>query len=384
MKNMHIAFISSPIASHINPLLPVVATLRRRGHRVTFATGSPFVARVQPLGAEIIEYSSGHVTAQSLDETTFCRIAINALGAVNHYYGKQRPDLLVYDLVAFAGWILEHAWGVAAIKTSPHFAFSKDYFEEQVPDPAYRSALLSKSALASRFLQQHSVPVDDFLLHRGSLEFHLSPREFEPCPAAVDERCFHVGRCSGEQIAFGSWPARHDDDRPLVLVATSKSYVQGADYFKLCIAAFEGLGWRVVLSIDDDADVSALGALPDGFEVVQKTSHTRILPYASLLVYTGGITAASEAAYHGVPLLVTSLGIRELEWVASAIMRLGTGAHIKGKELTAAAMRAAALQILGSPTVRANVEQLRDRTRRSAGAEDAANRMEEYVGAHRS
>jgi hypothetical protein len=37
---MHIAFICLPAAGYVNPTLPVVAELVRRGHRVTYATSA--------------------------------------------------------------------------------------------------------------------------------------------------------------------------------------------------------------------------------------------------------------------------------------------------------------------------------------------------------
>ena len=43
---MHFAFICLPAAGHVNPTLPVVAELVRRGHRVTYATSERYAKAV--------------------------------------------------------------------------------------------------------------------------------------------------------------------------------------------------------------------------------------------------------------------------------------------------------------------------------------------------
>lgn len=48
---MHIAFICLPAAGHVNPTLPVVAELVRRGHRVTYATSAKYADAVESVGA---------------------------------------------------------------------------------------------------------------------------------------------------------------------------------------------------------------------------------------------------------------------------------------------------------------------------------------------
>lgn len=48
---MHIAFICLPAAGHVNPTLPVVSELVRRGHRVTYATAEKYAKSVESAGA---------------------------------------------------------------------------------------------------------------------------------------------------------------------------------------------------------------------------------------------------------------------------------------------------------------------------------------------
>ncbi|MFI5732968.1 hypothetical protein ACIA49_22815 [Kribbella sp. NPDC051587] len=51
----HIAFLTIPAAGHLNPTLPLVAELVRRGHRVTYATGPSYRSAVKAAGATFVE-----------------------------------------------------------------------------------------------------------------------------------------------------------------------------------------------------------------------------------------------------------------------------------------------------------------------------------------
>ena len=54
---MHFPFICLPAAGHVNPTLPVVAELVRRGHRVTYATSAKYAGAVESAGA--VFFASG-------------------------------------------------------------------------------------------------------------------------------------------------------------------------------------------------------------------------------------------------------------------------------------------------------------------------------------
>jgi MGT family glycosyltransferase len=378
MKNAHISFVSAPIASHLNPVLPIASALIRRGHRVSYAVCDPFAARVEQLGAEVIKYRFGALTFRVLQEDSFCTLATRTLAAVMPFYEKHTPDLIVYDLTALAGRVLAHRFQVPAVKTTPHFAFTGATLATQICDPM-RAGVLESSAGADRFLQRHGIFTDGFIFHRERLNIHMMPREYEPCDEAIDETCLYAGRCAGEQTAFGNWSRGDRDGKPVVLVATSRSYAQGPAYFRMCLDAFAGMPWHVVLSVDGDANAAALLPLPENAEIVQNTSHTRILPRASLLAFMGGMTTANEAAYHGVPWVCTSLGISELEWLAENLARLRIGVHLKGAKVSPSDLRQAALQVLESSEIRDQVRHFQRSVQSQPGGEEAASRIEECL-----
>ncbi|MFF4599220.1 hypothetical protein [Amycolatopsis sp. NPDC001319] len=50
----HLFFVAAPAAGHVNPVLPLVAELVGRGHRVTFASGPAYVGAIEGAGAEAV------------------------------------------------------------------------------------------------------------------------------------------------------------------------------------------------------------------------------------------------------------------------------------------------------------------------------------------
>lgn len=380
MKNAHIAVISVPILSMMNLTLPLVPVLVRRGHRVTYAVSEAYSSRVEAIGAEVVKYRFGAVTTKVLEEdrNSYCRIAINTIAAVTPRYEAQRPNLLIYDFVSLAGPILAKTWNVPAVRVNGCYAFTKPLFERQIRDDDFRQKILEASGRADEFLESHGVP-SDFIFHREKLNIFPFPRDFEPCESAIDDTCWHAGRCAGEQSGIGEWRNRHRHRGPVVLIAPSISYLQGMDYFRTCIAAVSRLECHVVLCVSDDFDVPALGPLPANLEIVQRTSYTKILPHVSLVVCMGGMGTTSEAAYYGVPIVATSVGKPELEMLADNQIKLGIGVHLRGADLDAETLRQACVHALESPVIARNVRELQRRVRRQAGAEETVNRIEDYL-----
>jgi len=156
-------------------------------------------------------------------------------------------------------------------------------------------------------------------------------------------------------------------------------YVRGIEYFKMCVDALRELSLHVILSIGDGGDPAWYDTLPPHFEVVQHIPHVQILPYVDLFVFLSGTISTAEALYHGVPMLVTSHGVKELEWQGDNIDSLGIGIHLKKADTSAAAIRHFANKLLCDSALHNRVRQFQKIVRRDPGAEEVANRIEEHM-----
>jgi UDP:flavonoid glycosyltransferase YjiC (YdhE family) len=78
-------------------------------------------------------------------------------------------------------------------------------------------------------------------------------------------------------------------------------------------------------------------------------------------------------------MVVTSHGAPELEWQAENLVRLGLCVHLKKLDTTVESIRTAAAHMTRDATVLGNIKQMRYSVLQEPGAEEASNRIEEYI-----
>jgi MGT family glycosyltransferase len=394
IRNLHIAFFSIAHPPHVNPTLPIVSALVRRGYRVTYVTSEAFSSRVGALGAEVLSCRSyDHAASDRVKSPEHnpkllaanmngvCELAVRTLAEITPFYERNRPDLIIYDLVAFAGRILANRWKIPAIQVSPQYAFDREHFDRQIQEIEFREWVLEQGRSADRFFERYGIVSDGTIFHREELNIYSFPKPFQPFGTATsDDRCFYGGRCAAEQPYYGEWRKTSEDGRPVMLVSTSTTYVRDADYFKMYISALSALQWHVVLSIGDQGIAEALHPLPPHFEIIQHTAHIKILPHADLFIFLGGTISTAEAIYHGVPLIAVTCGFSEPEWCADTnIVRLGLGLHLKKADTNAENIKKAVARTCEDKQIIENVKQMSRIVRREPGGEDVANKIDEFV-----
>jgi len=372
MKKAHVSFVSFPHPPHVGPTLPIVRVLVRRGFRVSYVTSDRFASRIAQLGAEVVlgpRFSFWDAGPTDNEPTLppahqyLAPFAVRTLSTVGSFYQAHRPDIIIYDFAAWAGRLLATTLGVAAIRTSPVF----------------RGYVFSIGGDVDRFVAERAGTDRPVGLQREQLTIYLFPKELELAGTVSGPDCLYAGRCAGEQPSYGDWHRSSSDDRPICLVSTSTTYVRGPQYFTMCIEALRDLGWHVILSIGETGDAASLLPLPPHFEIVQNTAHIKILPHTSLFICLGGLISQAEAMYHGVPLLVLSHGITDLEWHAANTEATGIGLHLNKAATSSDNLRDYALRAMQSRPIRDRVADVQRRTRQAPGGEETANRIEQMM-----
>lgn len=379
MKTKHIAFVNLPRPSHINPTLPIVATLVRRGHRVTYATSEQFAARITRAGAQHVLIPSMDIARQRDDLA--CHTATETVKAVTAFYETDRPDLIIYDLIAMAGRVLAHQWNLPAIKISPDFSYSEEAFSSQVRQEKVREWGFELSRKADHFLKRYGILSCGYMFHREKLNIHLCPREFDPNGHVADESCLYAGRCPGEQFHVGDWRNDFGDDRPIAAVVPS-TFSRDEHYFNLCVEALSELPWNFVIFLPPDITLTSPLLLPDNFRAVRESSPSKTLSNATMLVCMGGAMTVAEGIYHGLPLLMTSCGAPFLEALCDIWVELGLGRHLKHTEMKAESLRGAFIEVIESAEIRAKVRRMQRIVQCAPGAEEAADGIEEFIERH--
>lgn len=125
----HIAVFNVPMHGHVNPTLGVVEELVRRGHRVTYAVTEEFVHQVKAAGAEPVLYPDSGDGSEAPEEMGegFARVvdtALASLPALTRAFDRDRPDLVLCDVYAFAGLLLAASRQTPVVVASPtHLAY---------------------------------------------------------------------------------------------------------------------------------------------------------------------------------------------------------------------------------------------------------------------
>jgi len=387
----HIAFLSLPHPPHVNPTLSIVSVFIRRGYQVTYVTSERFRDRLADLGATVI-------TCQSYDPKDLhhpdgaqwflgykkvikrmFELSVNIFEIALPVLEERPPDVLIYDGAIITGPALADRLKIPQIRTTPMFALDPKCFEHQVTHEKYREELIAARVIFTEFAKSFDPTFLSPTPDESGFTVHLIPQVIQPDGNVFGDGYFYAGRCAGEQPFFSAWRPSCDCERPLVLISSSTTTLQWSQYYTMCIEALNGLHVHVVLSIGDHGDPAALAPLPPHFEVVQGKSHLSILRHSALIICQGGNITTSEALYHGVPLIVLSAGLAELEWQAETMVRNGFGIHLSSAETNSQSLRRSVEEILSVPKFRLRAERMMREVRRAPGAEEAVNRIEDYA-----
>jgi UDP:flavonoid glycosyltransferase YjiC (YdhE family) len=286
-------------------MLPLVRQLRRRGHDVLIATAPTMARDLESRGLPTISVGPDwHQSGQRLAAepkirhrdtapgTPFLvRAADDALDELVRASRRWKPDVIVRDSTAYAGWIAAEIL--------------------QIPHATWAITLRTPGALLYSF----AAPVIDQMLHRyrlppdpdlsrleGSLYFDVFPRGFRPAWWPDSRVSFRVRPGADDLVAtLPSWVTRRK--RPLVHVTLGTVPYPSGDLLQKVVSA---CGTRPV-----DVLVAAghhrLGPLPGNTHLVTSVSHSRLFRHCDVIINHAGPGVVLKSLAAGVPQLLLPL-----------------------------------------------------------------------------
>lgn len=386
-----IAFLSIAMHGHINPTLPVVAELVRRGHTVTYHTTPAFADEIAATGATVCLYPgdgpplAGPPTPVTmLDGLT--RTAVALLPTVLADLRRVRPDLIVHGAACPWGPVAASELGVPAAS-----AFTTMAFNRRVPSPSSASwELLAAAATRprnvlsylrsrwrlSRRYDTRNLPLFDLVNAGQPLNLVFTSRAFQPGADSFDGSYRFVGPSVGARPHDPSFPA--DRLRPPVLYASLGTvFDAGPQVLRNFATALAPLGGTVVVSTGH-TDPAVLDPLPDNVLVRTFVPQPDVLARAALFVTHGGMNSVNEAMHAGVPMLVVPQGADQ-PLVARRVVELGAGLSIRTEDATAEAVNTLARRLLTETRFRDAAATLRVAQREAGGHLRAADELESHL-----
>lgn len=387
--NKHIAVVTAPGHGHINPTLPLVEELTRRGHRVSYATGERMLGAVEHAGARGVELPMSLPTVTPGMEMTVetmagmleylhgeCR---SALPVLLEHFEQDRPDVVCFDMLAPVGRMLADKLGVPLVALMPSFASNEDMSVQQrmIPegfDP-HDPALVKAAALFEEIAEDFELPGDQFPLRpvAGATSVVFLPKAFQIGAETFDDRFHFIGPCLGSRAEQDYAPV--DEQAPLLFISLGTAFNNRPDLYRTFLDAFGDGRWQVAMAIGGSVEAADLGEIPANFDVRPGFPQPGVLRRASAFVTHNGMGSTTEALAYGVPMV----GVPQmLEQAVNAdhVTALGLGRRLLDDELTASGVRAAVEEVAADERIRANLAAMRAEVDAAGGAVAGADAIE--------
>ncbi|MEV0381087.1 macrolide family glycosyltransferase [Nonomuraea sp. NPDC050643] len=386
-----IAFLNIAMHGHINPTLPVVAELVRRGHSVTYHTSPAFAEEIEATGAAVCLYPGGDrpfagppMAVTMLDG--LARTAVGVLPAVLADLRRVRPDLIVHGAACPWGAVAARELEVPAASLFTTFAFNR-----YAPSPTRASwELLAEAVARPRNVQGYlrarwelhrryrtgGLPLFDLANARQPLNLVFTSSAFQPGADAFDRTYRFVGPSLGARPPDPSFPADRLRD-PVLYASLGTVFDAGPRLLRTFATALAPLGGTVVISTGR-TDPAALDPLPDNVLARRSVPQPEVLARAALFVTHGGMNSVNEAMHAGVPMLVVPQGADQ-PLVARRVVELGAGLSIRTQDAAVGSVNALARRLLGEPRFRAAAATLQIAQRAAGGHLRAADELEHHL-----
>jgi len=391
-------FFNIPAHGHVNPTLPLVQELARRGETVIYYGTEDYRKQIEAAGARCRTYESlspsvrfdfGRDDRSSPSLSKLARVMIEfcetSLPFLLDATRQDAPDYILHDFTCVWGKYVSQILGIPAIATIPQFPVNM----KRRPDPypgMYADmvrmllggipALIQFRRTANRISQEHSVRragLWDMLANHEHLNIVFTSRYFQPHAEDFDDSFVFVGPSIAEgdetldfSLEFGSGP--------LVYISLGTILNVNVAFYRHCFEAFGGTEKRLILSAGTDTDLDSLGTVPENFVVRNHVPQLEILKRADLFVTHGGMNSVSEGLWYGVPLVVIPQGSDQY-LVASRVEALKAGVALDKRRITPQALRQAVDSVVFDEGIRANIETIQDSFHKAGGFVRAADEI---------
>ncbi|SEP53914.1 macrolide family glycosyltransferase [Amycolatopsis saalfeldensis] len=390
----HIAVVSMPAHGHVNPTLPLVRELVRRGHRVTYPIAEPFRSAVTGAGADFAELPEWERPRRPPGKIEFTPELMGimadtviaqtrrTLPELLARFERDRPDVVCYDGMMPAGPMLAALLDVPAVQLFTSFASNEHYAlrEELFPGlDAGVPELAGALERIRRFAGESGVsrPVGAlFAPVAEELNLVFLPRRFQFAGDSFDDRFVFVGPSVEGREGADGWQPPAPGTR-LLFISLGTAMNNRPEFFRLCLEAFGGTSWRVAMAIGDQVDRAGLGPIPANFEVRPYFPQPAVLGRATAFLTHSGMNSTMESLAAGVPMVsVPQMGEQSAN--ARRVEELGLGRRLPA-EPTADVLRETVDAVADDPSIKANLADMAKVIRDAGGAPAAADALERLL-----
>ncbi len=390
-----LVFFNLPASGHVNPTLPLIAELSRRGARVSCYTGDGFREQVVHQGAEFRSYGRYLTYVHSQLPSNYLRVAGVLARATEDLLPfaidelrRERPAAVISDAMCPWGRLAAHAEGVPGVSSLSALPIDRSLLREHTSPAQFARAATAGAGgylrfrLAGRRLRRaYRVELGglfDLFEFRDRLTIVYTSRSFQPHPERFNESVRFIGPLLRATEDEDPELMGRLDDRPLVYASMGTVAMPRRRLLRACIDAFAGADETLLLSVGLKFDPASLEPLPGNCIVKRSVPQLAVLRRASLFITHGGMNSVSEGLAVGVPLLICPQS-PEQAIIGARVTELGAGVTVDGRA-TGKGIRTAADAVL-SGSCREAARSVAQGFRSAGGAPAAADAIEELIAA---
>ena len=394
-----IVYFSFPAHGHINPTLPVIHELSRRGEQIAYFATAAFARSIGQTGAQFCPYTARvqmpeqgpgpfaqvSTTLETLLE--FCGLVLDDhLAMVRQWrpthvmfdsfapWGRMVAQLLVLPTVASVPSILingaiDARYGAGAIRPPEDRRLTPQWY-------AGFQARCHSRLLGYRLPEPISPP--QLLQTYGDLNLVYTSRVFQPRAEDFEESHFRfVGPCCTFRPDAPDFPFERLDGLPLVLVSLGTVYGRRPEFLRRCMEELAGGPWQVILATGGEPDI---GPAPANCIVRPTVPQVEILRRASAFVTHGGMNSVQEALSYSVPMVLAPQAADQF-WISARTAELGAGLVMDASRFEVGAIRAKLVAVLTGGGYAAAAARIAQSLDQAGGPARAADEIQSWMSA---
>src|SRR5690554_3568883 len=401
-----IVMIAMPAAGHINPSVPLVRELVRRGNDVTFYVTEEFRAVAAQTGATFRAYPEDTISSSVIADANaqggsakvvqrLMEATRTLLPLLESELREDPPDAIMFDSNAFWGRMLATSLHRPAISFMTTILVGASVFRsltvrERLAVVWETATSLPGTLCARRRLLQSVgrdlLPSSPVFPTRGDLTIF-------PIPAWIqspDGRCDASSRFVGPSIDTAPRTDEIDgelerllgDESPLVVVSLGTLHLGGDDFFRSCIDAFAALSANVLLVVGRATDPANFELASSNIVIRAVVPQLAALRQAAVFVTHGGMNSVMEGLHFGVPMVVIPQQVEQF-LIGQAVADRGAGVvlrhHLSGQRIGTRELRATVKALLDDSSYTASARTLGATLQEGGGATETADQIERLL-----
>lgn len=396
-------FFNIPAQGHINPSLPLVTELVRRGHEITYFLTERNREKIEKTGATFHPYAKvkdDYFDGPGLDGTnpqfaayTLITTAGEILPELLEYAREAQPDYILYDTMCPWGYMVAKTLKLpAAVSMSLMFQVMRS-----IMNPTAMRFVIStlakdfgKGMEANRRSQalgkQYSVPplsMMSIMNAPGDLQISYTSKQFQPYADTLPDNVRFVGRVLDESVTSDGFLADQIQGRKVIYASLGSLINENKAFFDDCIEAFGNSEYFVIISTGNGIAPEAFGKVPDNISIHSWVPQLELLKHVSLFVTHAGLGSVLDGLYFGVPLLLVPQQ-EEQSLTAMRVVDLKAGLMLKKSEVNATTLRSRADQLLKDSRYKGSAQKLGESFRAAGGVKKAVDEIETLLRKSRS